>query len=186
METKKPITSYTDAANKLKTVKVRWQHDQKSNEWNWIKIFKEHMDFSLGFATCEKNAWIIKTLVNRKERYKFKTCKNVVLVGSGFYPYSLFDVYKQYEHINLIGIDYDENCVRISQLLLDSANINDRIKVIHADGIEFDYSFLDHEDLVFLSVDIEKRNEIYSRVIQTSKASVYVCEPKNEWVKNRA
>ena len=40
---------------------------------------------------------------NRKERFKFKTCKNIVLVGSGFYPYSLFDVYKQYEHINLIG-----------------------------------------------------------------------------------
>ena len=79
-----------------------------------------------------------------------------------------------------------KNCVKISQLLIDSAKINDRIKVIHANGIDFDYGFLGHEDLVFLSVDIEKRNEIYSRVIQTSKASVYVCEPKNEWVKNRA
>lgn len=186
MVQKKQLTPYTDAANKLKTIKVRWQHDQKANEWNWIKIFKEHMDFSLGFTNCEKNAWIIKTLVNRKERYKFKSCKNIVLVGSGFYPYSLFDVYKQYEHIKLIGIDYDENCIRISQLLLDSANINDRIKVIHADGSDFDYGFLGHEDLVFLSVDIEKRNDIYSRVIQTSKASVYVCEPKNRWVKNRA
>lgn len=186
MVQKKQLTPYTDAANKLKTIKVRWQHDQKANEWNWIKLFKEHMDFSLGFTNCEKNAWIIKTLVNRKERYKFKSCKNIVLVGSGFYPYSLFDVYKQYEHIKLIGIDYDENCIRISQLLLDSANINDRIKVIHADGSDFDYGFLGHEDLVFLSVDIEKRNDIYSRVIQTSKASVYVCEPKNRWVKNRA
>ena len=71
MEPKKPLTSYTDAATKLKTVKEKWQYDQKANEWNWIKTFKDQMDFSLGFATCEKNAWIIRTLVNRKERFKF-------------------------------------------------------------------------------------------------------------------
>ena len=70
-------------------------------------------------------------------------------------------------------------------MLINAAKIQDRIKVIHADGNIFDYSFLEHEDLVFLSVDIEKRNEIYNRVIQTSKASVYVCEPKNNWIKNR-
>tara|TARA_B100001769_G_C21896431_1_gene484195 strand:- start:22 stop:582 length:561 start_codon:yes stop_codon:yes gene_type:complete len=185
MEPKKALTSYTEAASKLQTEKEKWQNNQKSSEWDWIKMFKDKNDFSLGFALCEKNAWIIRTLASRKERYKFKTCTNIILVGSGFYPYSLFDVYKQYEHIKLIGVDYDKNCVRISRLLVDTANINDRIKIIHADGFEFDYSFLKHEDLVFLSVDVEKRNEIYNRVIQTSKASVYVCEPKNNWVKNR-
>ena len=45
MVQKKQLTPYTDAANKLKTIKVRWQHDQKANEWNWIKLFKEHMDY---------------------------------------------------------------------------------------------------------------------------------------------
>ena len=76
-------------------------------------------------------------------------------------------MYKQHEHINLIGIDYDENCVKISQLLLDSANINDRIKSFTQTVLNLIMA-LGHEDLVFLSVDIEKEMkyivELYKQV----------------------
>ena len=183
MERKKPQESFIPAANKIKEEKIRWQSHTIADEWNWVNYFKEEGDLSLGFKLCEKNAWIVRTLVSKKERFKFKTCKNLILVGSGMYPYSLFDVYKQYPNINLIGLEYNKMYAKISKLLIETAGIQDRIKIISEDGNNFDYSFLGHEDLVFLSVDILSRNEIFNKAIQTSKASVYVCELKNRWVK---
>ena len=51
------------------------------------------------YDEAEHNAWIVKTLVDKKQRYKFKNCNSIVLVGSGIYPYSMFDLHKQYPHL---------------------------------------------------------------------------------------
>ena len=184
MVQEKQLKFSSNTIKKLKEEKINWQKGIENNEWIWLKYFKEQKDFSLGFKLCEKNAWIARTLAVRKKRYKFRECKTLILVGSGIYPYSLFDIYKQYPNINLIGLDYDKRCVKISNLLIKAANIEDRIKIFCMDGCNFNYSKLEHEDLVFLSVDIESRAEIYNKVIKTSKASVYVCEPHNKWLVN--
>ena len=170
----------------LKDEKIIWQENLKNHEWDWIKYFKDKNDFSLALKVCEENAWIAKTLGARRERRKFKSCKTLILVGSGFYPYSLFDIYKQYPNIKkLIGIDYDKKCVKISQLLVKESKIDDRITIICANGKDFDYSNLEHEDLVFLSCDIQETEDIFNKILTTSKAGVYICEPKSKWITNK-
>tara|TARA_B100000424_G_C22945714_1_gene503406 strand:+ start:14072 stop:14653 length:582 start_codon:yes stop_codon:yes gene_type:complete len=184
MAQEKQLKFSSNTIKKLKDEKINWQKGIENNEWTWIQYFKEQNDFSLGFELCEKDAWIARTLKTKKKRYKFKECKTLILVGSGLYPYSLFDIHKQYPYINLIGLDYDERCVKIGNLLIKAANVENKITILHMDGNDFDYSKLEHEDLVFLSVDIETRAEIYNKVLKTSKADVYVCEPHNKWLIN--
>ena len=168
---------------KLKYEKITWQKNLKNHEWDWIRYFKEQNDFSLALKVCEENAWIARTLGARRERRKFKSCKTLIFVGSGFYPYSLFDIYKQYPNIKkLIGIDYDKKCVKISKFLVKESKTDDRINIIYANGKNFDYSNLEHEDLVFLSCDIKETEIIFNKVLKTSKAGIYICEPKNNWM----
>ncbi|SVA36450.1 uncharacterized protein METZ01_LOCUS89304 [marine metagenome] len=170
----------------LKNEKIIWQENLKNHEWDWIKHFKDKNDFSLALKLCEENAWIARTLGAKKERRKFKSCKTLILVGSGFWPYSLFDIYKQYPNIKkLIGIDYDKKCVKISQFLVKESKIDDRINIICANGKDFDYTNLNHEDLVFLSCDIKETEDIFNKILTTSRAGVYICEPKSKWITNK-
>jgi hypothetical protein len=52
------------------------------------------------------------------------------------------------------------------------------------DGKDYDYSYLEQEDLVFLSCDISTQ-EITKKVIETSKAPIFICAPyEKTWLKN--
>ena len=52
------------------------------------------------------------------------------------------------------------------------------------DGNLFDYSRLEDEDLIFISCDVES-NSIVKKVLETSKAHVFICAPYNkEWMKH--
>ena len=48
----------------------------------------------LAYRKAETNAWIYKTLLDKKKTGLFKKCKNLILIGSGMYPYSMFDIQK--------------------------------------------------------------------------------------------
>ena len=171
----------------LLKAKKEWQKSLKDSEYEWIRYFTRRKDLSLGYDLAEHKAWIYRTLRDQKSLHTFSICKKLVLVGSGYYPYSMFDIHRQYPKIKQIGIDYDKNAVKVSTALIKAAKIENDIKIICSAGEEFDYTKLklDHEDLIFLSSDIKNVENIYQRAVETSKAGVYVCSPyKNAWLKS--
>ena len=106
------------------------------------------------------------------------------MVGSGMYPYSMFDVHKQYPHIKQVGLEIDKKRSTISRKLIDASPAKDSITIITIDGVEYDYSWLDHDDLIFVSVDVDHK-KIIDKVLQTSKAHINICAPYDKtWLKN--
>ena len=98
----------------LKKDEKTWKEVVSLNEINLFKRFAME-GFHLGYEEAEDNAWILKTLVDIKKKYKFKTAKSIVLVGSGIYPYSMFDLHKQYPHINQVGLEIDRKRAILSK-----------------------------------------------------------------------
>jgi len=83
----------------------KWKAYVAENEIRLLKTYKDNNELHLAYDKAEKNAWIVRTLRDKKQRYLFNTCKNLIMVGSGIYPYSMFDVHRQYPHINQIGLE---------------------------------------------------------------------------------
>jgi tRNA G46 methylase TrmB len=138
------------------------------------------------YDEAEHNAWIVKTLVDKKQRYKFKNCNSIVLVGCGLYPYSMFDLHKQYPHIKQVGLEIDSKRAIVARKLIKESPAKNAIKIITTDGLDFDYSWMTQEDFVFISVDVDGEN-IFSKILKTSKAQPLVCAPyKYTWLKNLA
>jgi len=160
--------------NTVTKQKELWREILSSDELRLLKLCAK--EGKNPYTEAEHNAWIIKTLVDKKQRYKFNECKNLVLVGSGIYPYSMFDVHKQYPHIMQVGIEIIESRVKISQQLVKNSPAKDNIVIVHGDAATYDYSWLSDEDFVFISVDVEGE-EIFNKVLKTSKAQPLVCAP---------
>lgn len=153
---------------------------------NEVTLLRRFSDSGLHFAydEAETNAWIVKTLVDKKQKYRFKTCKSIVLVGAGLYPYSMFDLHKQFPHIKQVGLEIDSKRATIARKLTKESPAKDTIKIITIDGINFDYSWMTQEDFVFISVDVDGE-KIFNKVLKTSKAQPLVCAPyKNTWLRN--
>jgi len=164
--------------------KELWKEVVSLDELRLLKLYAKQGKNP--YTEAEHNAWIIKTLVDKKQRYKFNECKNLVLVGSGIYPYSMFDVHKQYPHIMQVGIEIIESRVKISQQLVKNSPAKNNIVIVHGDAATYDYSWLSDEDFVFISVDVEGE-KIFNKVIKTSKAQPLVCAPyKYTWLQNLA
>ena len=127
---------------------------------------------------------IVRTLRDKKQRYRFPKCKNLVMIGSGIYPYSMFDVHKQYPHIEQVGLEIDAKRAKISKKLIEASPAKQSIKIVICDAFDFDYSWLGIDDLIFISVDVEHKR-IFSKIIETSKAQLHVCAPyDNTWLYN--
>ena len=136
------------------------------------------------YRHAEQNSWIYKTLLEKKKLPLFKKCSKLLLVGSGLYPYSLFDIHKKFKHIKMLGIEIEESRYSASKQLVEGGPARDKIKILKLDGIDFDYSRLEDDDLVFISCDVDS-DDIYKKVLETSKAHVYICAPYNrQWMKD--
>ena len=160
-----------------------WKKVILINEIAHINRFAKE-GFHLAYEKAQLNAWRVKTLVNKKQRYKFKTCKHIVLVGSGLYPYSMFDLHRQYPHIKQVGLEIDRNRAKVSRKLINVSPAKNKIKIIAIDGINFDYSWMTQDDFVFISVDVNGE-DIYKKVLETSKAQPLVCAPyRDSWLRN--
>jgi hypothetical protein len=178
-----PSEKYT--IDDLKKEEIDWKEIVILNEVSHLKRFTE-TSLKNAYIEAEHNAWIVKTLVDKKQRYKFKTCKSVVLVGAGLYPYSMFDLHKQYPNIKQVGLEIDTKRAIVAKKLVKVSPAKDKIKIISIDGLNFDYSWMTHDDFVFISVDVDGEL-IYKKVLETSKAQPLVCAPyKNSWIKNLA
>tara|TARA_Y100000592_G_scaffold14159_1_gene20074 strand:+ start:15104 stop:15661 length:558 start_codon:yes stop_codon:yes gene_type:complete len=169
----------------LKKEETDWKELVVINEVSLLKRFA-NSNLKNAYIEAEYNAWIVKTLVDKKQRYKFKTCNSIVLVGCGLYPYSMYDLHKQYPHITQIGLEIDSKRAAIARKLTNISPAKDAIKIITIDAINFDYSWMTQDDFVFISVDVDGEL-IYKKILETSKAQPLVCAPyKNSWIKNLA
>ncbi len=163
---------------------ILWKRLIVKNELMLLKLYLFKGDYQKPYNEAEKDAWIIRTLRDKKQRYKFNSCKNLILVGSGMYPYSMFDVHKQYPEIKQVGIEIDKNRCVISEKLINASPAKGSIKIENMDAIDYDYSWLGIDDLVFISVDVDSK-EIVGKIIKTSKAQVNICAPYNKtWLRN--
>ena len=169
----------------LKIEEKGWKELILLNELTLLQRFSQS-GLKKAYSEAEHNAWIVKTLVDKKQRFKFKTCNSIVLVGCGLYPYSMYDLHKQYPHIKQIGLEIDSKRAAIARKLTNVSPAEDKIKIITIDGIDFDYSWMTQEDFVFISVDVNGEH-IYKKILETSKAQPLVCAPyRNSWIKNLA
>ena len=167
----------------LQNEETDWKDLILQNEVTLLRRFSDS-GLHCAYDEAETNAWIVKTLVDKKQRYRFKTCKSIVLVGAGLYPYSMFDLHKQYPHIKQVGLEIDNKRAIIARKLTKESPAKDMIKIITIDGINFDYSWMAQEDFVFISVDVDGE-QIFTKVLKTSKAQPLVCAPyKNTWLRN--
>ena len=167
----------------IKKEEITWKELVSYDEMRHLRRFKRE-GYHLAYEKAQLNAWIIKTLVEKKQRYKFKSCKSIVLVGSGIYPYSMFDLHRQYPHIKQVGLEIDRNRAKVSRKLINVSPAKNKIKIIAIDGINFDYSWMTQDDFVFISVDVNGE-DIYKKVLETSKAQPLVCAPyRDSWLRN--
>ena len=177
-----PSKKYT--IDDVKRDEILWKEMVGQNEILLLRQYLASKDYSKPYFLAEKNAWIIRTLRDKKQRYKFTTCENLILIGSGMYPYSMFDVHRQYPKIKQIGIEIDKNRCVISRKLIAASPCKDAIKIVNVDGLDYDYSWLGIDDLIFISVDVESKSMI-EKIIKTSKAQVNICAPYDKtWLRN--
>ena len=170
--------------NDIITEEEKWKEIVVQNEINLIKSYASEGELGLAYERAEKNAWIVRTLRDKKQRYMFPKCSNLVMIGSGMYPYSMFDVHKQYPHIHQIGLEIDGKRATISRKLIEASPAKDSINIVTIDALDYDYSWLDHDDLVFVSVDVNHK-KIIEKVLQTSKAHINICAPYDKtWLRN--
>lgn len=168
----------------LKKAEITWKTIVVQNEISLLKAYQQSGELYLAYEKAERNAWIVKTLRDKKQRFKFDSCKNLVMIGSGLYPYSMFDVHKQYPHIKQIGLEIIKNRVTISKKLIKASPAKDSIKILHMDALNFDYSWLGMDDLIFISVDVDHEN-ITKKILETSKAQLYMCAPyEKTWIRS--
>lgn len=168
----------------LAKAEYTWKSIVAQNEITLLKNLKAEGNLHLAYQKAEKNAWIVKTLRDKKQRYKFDSCNNMVMIGSGIYPYSMFDLHRQYPHINQVGLELVESRVFLSRKLIENSPAKDKIKIIHTDAFDYDYSWLGLDDLIFISVDVD-HEKISEKILETSKAHLYMCAPyEKTWLKS--
>lgn len=154
---------------------------------NMLKYFRNKMFEQrkglYAYRLAEPNSWIFKTLLEKKQKKLFDTCSKLVMVGCGLYPYSMYDIHKKYKHIKQIGIEIESKRAGVAKSLVLNSPAKNSIGIINMDGLDFDYSKLGDDDLIFISCDVDNE-EIIKKVIKTSKAHFFVCAPYDRaWLK---
>ncbi len=168
--------------NKIHSVDEKTR-DRAMNSWASNKNINKHRAL-LAYRKAETNAWIYKTLLDKKKTGMFKACKKLILIGAGMYPYSMFDIHKKYKHIQQVGIEIDSSRAIIGRDLVTKSPAKDHIEIVTQDGCDYDYTDLAEDDLVFISCDVDSK-KIMNKVIKTCKAHIFICAPyEKTWLRS--
>ena len=166
------------------SAETSWKSMVAENEIRLLKTLVKAGELGLAYTEAESNAWIIRTLRDKKQLYKLDSCSKIILVGSGMYPYSMFDIHKRNPNVKQIGIEIDEKRAKISRKLIAASPAKDAIEIYAMDALDFDYSSMETDDLIFISVDVDHK-AIIAKILETSKAHVFICAPYDKtWLKN--
>tara|TARA_R110001592_G_scaffold54396_10_gene166476 strand:- start:677 stop:1246 length:570 start_codon:yes stop_codon:yes gene_type:complete len=163
--------------DEFKRMREEWREQIALAEIQQISHWKSIDRLELAYEKAALNKYVVMTLRDKKMRYMFPKASNVVLIGSGMYPYSLFDLHKQYPHIKSVGVEIDKKRALVSRVLVEKSPAKDMITIENCNGLNYDFSWLGIDDLVFVSVDVEIEKKIQKKVILESKASPFLCAP---------
>lgn len=162
--------------------KAQWKKNIEISEMRKIIDYKNAGRLSELYEVDKKESWILKTIDDKKYRWKLKECKQLIHVGTGMYPYSLLDMYQRFPHIKYIGLEMVEQRAQLSEIIINATPAKGFIEIKVADGSTYDYSHMTDEDMVFIGSDVET-DPVFNQVLKTSGAQVFPCAPyKNIWL----
>lgn len=131
-----------------------------------------------------RNSWIYKTIIDKGLKKKLEQAKKVVLVGSGMYPYSLFDIFKRYSNKKYFGIDISKEKNKLAKLITSKTPAKGHITFYTENACTFDYSEFGEDDMIFISCDVDSK-DVISQIVKTSGAQFWICAPYEKiWIKN--
>jgi tRNA G46 methylase TrmB len=158
-----------------KTIK-NWKHNIANGEFALVVDAKRQERLDKLYKVPFKQSWVYKTILDKKIKSNLKDCTNIVLIGCGLYPYSLFDMHRRYPHIKYFGVEISEKRAKLAEIVTRETPAKDNLSIHCCAGEDFDYSFLTDEDMIFISVDVNQ-NKIIEQIIKTSRAQFYSCAP---------
>jgi len=153
-----------------------WKDTISNGEFQTVLHAKRQNKLDKLYIVKKEHSWIYTTILDNNLKNKLNECNNIVLVGCGLYPYSLFDMHRRYPNIKYHGIEISEKRIKLAQLITDETPAKDSLILYCSAGEKFDYSFLTDEDMVFISVDVVQ-NKIIEQIVKTSRAQFYSCAP---------
>lgn len=160
----------------LKKSIKNWKNSISNGEFQTVLHAKRNDNLHKLYNIKKDHSWIYKTIEDKKLRKNLQTCNNIVLVGCGLYPYSLFDMHKRFPKIKYHGVEISDKRVKLAKIILEETPAKDDIIIYCSAGEEFDYSMFDEDDMIFISCDVISGN-ITKRIYETSKAQVFPCAP---------
>ena len=167
----------SECTTKLLKQKIsNWKNSIANGEFKIVLEAQIQNDLSRLYKVKFDNSWIYKTILDKKIKNKLAECKNIVLVGCGLYPYSLFDMHRRFPEIKYHGIEISEKRAKLAKIITEETPAKNTIEIHCCAGEEFDYSFLGDEDMIFISVDVVE-NKIFEQIIKTSRAQIFSCAP---------
>jgi len=136
----------------------------------------------LAYRHSPSDGVIYLTLKEKKLLSLFQECNKIIYIGSGYYPFSLFNLHKKYKHLELIGIERDKKAFLSSFQLAKNSPAKNNLKIMHCDGVNFDFKTLDDKDLVFIAPEIDHKN-ITNKIISQSLVQFFKCSMSydTEW-----
>jgi len=137
----------------------------------------------LAYRHSPSDGVIYLTMKEKKILSLFKECNKIIYIGSGYYPFSLFNLNKKYKHLELVGVERDKKAFLSSSQLVKNSPAKDSLKIKHCDGINFDFKTLNDNDLVFIAPEIDHKN-ITNRIISQSLVKFFKCSMSynKEWL----
>jgi len=152
---------------------TEWRQSVKADELKLLQFYKQ--DLTRLYRECD--GWLLRTLYSKGiKEAQIKNANYIVVVGSGFVPYSILNCHRYFPKVKYIGIDNDEKAVTISKRIIDQIKL-ENIEIYNAYSMTYDYSFLTQEDIVFISNDITEPEILYERIIMQSPCQVYYYLP---------
>jgi hypothetical protein len=131
-----------------------------------------------------RNSWIYKTIIDKGLKNNLEQSQKVVLVGSGMYPYSLFDMFKRFPDKSYFGIEISPQKTKLAELITSKTPAKDHITFYTDNAFTFDYSEFSEDDMIFISCDVDSKPTI-EQIVKTSGAQFWICAPYEKiWVKN--
>ena len=167
-------SKYTE--NNIKKKIKNWKESIADGEFKVVLQAQLDNDLQRLYNVKFNQAFIYKTILDNKIKSKLNSCENLVLVGCGLYPYSIFDMHRRYPNINYHGIEISEKRVKLARIIVNQTPAKNSLTIHQCDAAVFDYSFLTDEDMIFISVDVVQ-NKIIEQIIKTSRAQFYSCAP---------
>lgn len=155
---------------------TNWKHTIANGEFQTVLHAQLQNSLESLYKVKFEHSWIYQTILDNKIKHKLDDCKDIVYVGCGLYPYSLFDMHRRFPNLTYHGIEISEKRAALAKIVTKETPAKNSLTIHQCDAADFDYSFLRDEDMIFISVDVNQ-NKIIEQIIKTSRAQFYSCAP---------